>query len=1326
MRLMVTRPPRQHPPLPEPQPLDLAAAPREAGRPMGNLFQALLPAAGGIGMMLFMVSGRNTMFMFAGAFMLLATVGGALAMYVLSRTGPRKKHHEDRGRYLQYLEEIRDYLREQGTAYRLRARQVHPDPSTLGALASSPRAFERRRHDADFGHVRVGIGSVPYPVTVGIPKPSSPLEHLDPVVHRALTNISATYRSLRDQPVTVDLAATDSTIVSADSREALLTMARVMMSSLAALHAPHDLGLAIASPQATHDFQFSMFLPHCEEEGATDGVVPRRWIAATTAQLAAELADEFTRRERALRSANSPVREPRHLFIFLDEWTTGTTGPVMSPALAAVASLSDLQVSVIRLARDPRFAPDDVQVRLDITGDNVLVTNQNGGSTLARMDSFSRLQAMSVARALAPVGATPELDEVDHSNVTVNDLLGVDDVTNFDPEVMWGPKSRSDSLTVAVGVDTHGRPVTLDLKEASLNGMGPHGLVIGATGSGKSELLRMMVLGLAINHSPEDLSFVLVDFKGGATFAGLETLPHVAGVITNLQDDTGLVDRMAEAMDGEIARRQQLLLDHGNFAHLFEYKAARRNDTSIPAIPHLVLIVDEFAELMSAKPDIAELFETIGRVGRSIGVHQTLASQRIDGGKIRQFESYLSYRFALRTFNAEESRAVIGTAEAFELPSAPGSGFLKVDSSIFKQFQAGYVSGPYERPTSTAIVAPPVVQELSVLNRFGRDEHLSPVVTDSAVVDTSDQPAGRSLLDVAVSAMESDSYAVHQVWSPPLAHLHTTADVFRRFGPPVAGGPTVARVGTIDIPREQRQEPLDLEIGGNDTHIAILGGPQSGKSTTLRAIAHSLAQVYSPTAVTCHAIDLSGALRQLRDLPNVGTIAGRADPALTARLLFELETEIDRREALFEAHGIHSLGQLRSAFADGRLPQLTAAEIVLFVDGYATIRTDHDDWHDKLVALVTRGGRYGLHVILTASRLYELRSNIHVAIPTTIELRLNEPSDTCYDRVLAKSLTDNTPGRGQVPGPYLAHIAVPGHCPGDDIDQSDETHLVTAENRSASELQQRWSQRAIGVRMLPERLSFTELESLATSSHLAAPRPPTDIRALQPLLLGVTEPTIDPVWAELSGADPHLFVFGDHESGKTNVLKLLAHQLMALHDPEELVIAVVDPRRSLLGDIPEAYCGAYAHNAQLATSLASSLAGAIDERQPAGLSPQELLNHQWRGPHIVCLVDDADTLPPNCLDPLAERAAIAADVGFHLVMARHSGGLARVTYQPGVSRFRELGATALLLSGDPDEGHVWGKSALNRRSSGRAMMVRRGVEMMTQTAFLDRAVTTTQ
>ena len=293
--------------------------------------------------------------------------------------------------------------------------------------------------------------------------------------------------------------------------------------------------------------------------------------------------------------------------------------------------------------------------------------------------------------------------------------------------------------------------------------------MVGATGSGKSELLRSMTAALAARHQPSLLNLLLIDFKGGAAFAGLEPLPHVAGLVTNLAEEPGLIGRVKAALAGELERRQKLLRDAGELSSIGEYHAhLSRIGNAGQAVsgdggtfPYLVVVVDEFGELLESEPSFIEVFNAIGRMGRSLGVHLLLATQRLDEGRVRALEPHLRYRLALRTFSAAESRSVLGSPAAFELPPVPGLGYLAVDESVkrFKGAIATLVNRPVSRQPSP--LATNALRPLTLLGRSsgggGNRDELPGGMGESSTAPVSRAPASQEPASRAPAIQEPAS-----------------------------------------------------------------------------------------------------------------------------------------------------------------------------------------------------------------------------------------------------------------------------------------------------------------------------------------------------------------------------------------------------------------------------------------------------------------------------------------------------------------------------------------------------------------------------------------
>ncbi len=1046
---VVRRPVREVPAAPRPEIRTLAApppapAPAGAGR---TAAQVLLPAMGGLGTVLFLVANGNPVFLLAGAVMLVGMVGGAAAMLLGQRTGARRQARMLRERYAAHVEEEREVLRAAGRQQSEHAARIHPHPGALAALVEIPgRLWERRPADPDFLQLRVGLGTVPRAVRVVLPTPSSPLEVSDPICRRAGELLVRAHGGLPRQPVVVP-AGEAGTVTVVGHAEGARHVARLLIAQLTSLHAPGELRLAICCPpSAVSLWSWCKWLPHCYDNASSDGVAPRRLAAGSLPELRAELDRELSARleeaAHARRLGGRPA--PRQRIVVLVDETVGPQAGDLDPGEPGV-SLTQLGVSVVRLVASREAEPGQVDVRVEVAGEAVTVERLGSepDTVTGVLDEFGIAEAEALARALAPLRleVEPTLGEPMTATTELPRLLEVDDPAGYNVHDLWRRREPRDFLRVPIGVCGDGRPLILDLKEAAHGGMGPHGLCVGATGSGKSELLRTLVLALAMTHPPERLSLLLVDYKGGATFAGMERLPHTAGLITNLSDDLGLVDRMHDALFGELRRRQQVLLRAGNVPDITDYDRRRSQGQPLPALPNLLVVVDEFAELLTARPDFIDLFIAVGRIGRSIGVHQLLASQRLEEGRLRGLEASLSYRIALRTFNAEESRAVLGVPDAFELPPLPGSGFLKVDTTVFERFKAAYVSGPAQQRSAALPPAAPTCEPFELFNRQPLAELEAAGSRDGAPhpADAAARPAGESLLDLVVARLaeagEESGEGVRQIWLPPLPGLLPLDAV---TGPPVEQrerglrltDPQLGRlripVGLLDLPAEQEQEPFVLDLSGSTGHLAILGAPQTGKSGLLRTLITAAALTHAPGEVAFYCLDLGGGtLGPLAELPHVGTVCPRSDADRIRRTVHEVQGLLEERERVFAGHGIDAVETMRRLWRSGSLPELPFADVFLVVDNYPALRSDHEDAADLLTDIATRGLAYGVHLVLTAPRWHDLRPALQTAIGGRVELHLADPLDSVIDRKLAANISARQPGRCLSDRALLGQVALP-------------------------------------------------------------------------------------------------------------------------------------------------------------------------------------------------------------------------------------------------------------------------------------------------------------
>ena len=1116
-----------------------------------------------------------------------------------------------------------------------------------------------------------------------------------------------------DRAVTVDLGATPHLLVAGPPRSGRSEVLRTAAAGLAARLGPDRLRLALFDVAGAGAFAELARLPH---------VVGLATGPGSAAPALARVEDEV-RARRGQRSGPDHGGDKPRLVVVLDDLTAldgadpsaheclarlASSGPSTGVHLMvaggeeaatvgpghgwaevrlARAGLGSFRAggpaAVFRAAAVSTATPDDggaVQVAPFLFGPCAAPRGTGGHDPGddAPTDLTRLVEATRAAVAGEGMPSPPQLwDDTGPTtsarSVGLPELLGAADVAAIDPGQTWRPRPDEDRLRVPVGVTPAGDPLCLDLKEAALGGMGPHGLVIGATGSGKSELLRTLVAALAVNHGPDQLCLVLVDFKGGASFSALAGLPHVAGLITNLQDDLALVDRMHDALHGEQRRRQELLRRAGNLASAHEYEQRRASGTGLKPLPSLLVVVDEFAELLAARPDFVDLFVAIGRVGRSLGMHLLLASQRLEEGRLRGLESHLGYRVCLRTFSATESRAVLGVPDAHHLPPEPGAGYLKVGAGDPQPFRAAYASAPHSGPVP-------------------------------ATEEGGHRPA--TALDVTVSRLRRAGSPAHQVWLPPLPPLITLDRVLPPLvedgcrGLVAEGWPGVGRVavpvGLVDKPRDQAQHLLVCDLSGAEGNLAVVGGPQSGKTTFLRTLLSSLVLTHTPAEARLYCLDLGGGgLSALVEAPHVAAVAGRLDPERVRRVAAEVEAVLARRERLFHEHGLDSAAGFRALRAGGLLPEDEPGDVFVVVDNWAALRQVCEQAEEVVADVAARGLGFGVHVVVTANHWSELRGRLRDSFGGRLELRLNEPAESALDRRGAANLARDVPGRGLTKDGLQFQACLPrvdGRASTEDLQPA----LANLVGRARAA----WpGPPAPPVRLLPRNVPFTDLPGPATHRGRGVP-------------VGLAGPDLEPVHVDLGGADPHFVVFGDGESGKTGFLKTFLTGLTARCGPHQASLLVVDYRRSLLDAVPPGHLLGYAGAAPAAAGEVARLREVLAARLPGPDVPAHELRQRswWSGPDLYVVVDDYDLVAgagANPLAPLLDLLAQGRDVGLHLVLARRVAGASRALFEPVLQRVKELGSPGLILSGDASEGPLLGPQRASPQVPGRGLLVRR-------------------
>ncbi len=1292
-----------------PEPVAVARPPARMRRGAGGLIQILLPVLGSLGIVAFAVVTPNKLFLIvACVFVAIALLTALISAWTQRRSGKLSARNQRR-LYRAHLAEREERLRVLAARQREIDERLYPDPVRLVGVAAHRRyLWERRPHDADFLAFRVGHATVPLACPVRLELPDDPMNEYEPELLDAAQELVARWGRVEDLSVVAGLRDADVVTVSG-ARDRMLDLTRSLLAQAAAFRAPADLRILVSfSPERAQEWDWVKWLPHARSgRGARGGgLAPQLLLAAGPDELAVLLEEHVQPRIEQLRRIEaSSAEEARvgvdapELLVVLDGYHAGDASARLPLVRELSARGHDLKVHTLCLVEDGNAEPPEAALRVLVPGDGPATLERTGANGFhisgIRLDRLGSAAAEGLSRALAPL----RLEE----NAAAIDLAAEVRLSELE-------SPRPGQLCAPIGVSEDGDTLVLDLKQAADGGMGPHGLIVGATGSGKSELLRTIVASLAASHEPDELCFVFVDFKGGAAFADLAGLPHSAGMITNLQHDLSLVDRMYDALFGEQQRRQSMLRAAGNLDDITAYRNARASRPELEPMPHLLLIVDEFGELLANRPEFIDLFLAIGRVGRSLGMHLLLSSQRLEEGRLRGLEGHLRYRICLRTYSAAESKTVLGSSDAYLLPPFPGVGYLSVDTDVFQRFKTALVTRPHDDGTRRADRRS-VVSAFELAHDDGDQAGAAPDLHRDAPTE----------LDVIVRGLRAGAAGpVHQVWLPPLPKLLPLSGVAQRpawwervdgaepsggagrsgeagpsgearpsgeAGP--AGGPRSC-LGLLDRPSEQRQDPFTVDLSGGGGHVAIVGAPQTGKSTLLRTLLVSLLRTASPDELRVYALDLGGGLlRALTDAPHVGGISGRSDPEQLEAIVHQVRALLDEREAVFREHAIDSMEEARRRRGEGLLSPDVCADVLLVIDNWGALLRDFEELAEPLSEIASAGLAHGIHLVVTAGRWAELRASMREAFGTRLELRLNDPLESEFGRKLAEAIPPETPGRGVTAEGLYFQTALPRLD-----DRASTIDLADAVSAIARELSLRWhGSPTPGVRVLPARLGAEALPGPSAATGVP---------------LGLEEMTLAPANLDLLGSDQHLLILGDSESGRSSALRLIAQGLARIHADGRARLIVVDFRRGLedLGGLGLP-CRHITRTPQLdelmreLTALCVARLGELDGAAPA---PGD------RGDPVYVLVDDYDLVASVGGMPMAALGDIifqGRDSGIHGIVARTAAGAGRAMLDPVLSRLTESGAPALVMSGDPHDGPLIRGVRGEPLPPGRGRLVRR-------------------
>lgn len=1184
-----SRTPRQHIPYPQEE-LVIQPPPAAANPPSTSPISIILPIFGSlIGIVISVIAstsmrtGAVPIFAFVSLPMMLFSIGGGLYNHFNQKKKYETAIQARETNYRAYLvaqqNTISQWVNEQQRANVT----PNPDPPSCVRLAEERglRLWEREPHDDDFLYLRLGIGNLKPTFQIKVPEVPPGTIQPDPLLAEA-ASIKSQFRVIPNTAVQLPLKEAGSAGIIGQKKQ-LLEIARTLLIQLCTHHSPDEVKIVLVIPEKEKEWNWARWLPHIWNSEKS----VRYFLATDESKHIVLFTLEEMINQRLFQSVQQnnsglvkDVSLPKYLFIFADQkiWT-GNDKDTFSPLLDTLLTRGkELGVYSVFLTERHDCVPKDCKATVDLTdssGSGTLTISATGESTRFQPDTIDLTTADRFARSLAAIQLeTLSGGERIPTQASIADLFDLVDVNKISIDTLWDNSRPAASLGVPFGLRGGGKKAKIDLQDASVGGFGSHALVGGTTGTGKTQFLQTLILLLAAHFKPTDLQFVLIDYKGGNLMLGLEDLPHIVSSLTNIENQgnqTDLIQRLFDSFNVEISRRAKLLQQR-KAANINEYI---RNFSSYgpeaEALPHLFIIIDEFAELILKNPnsDLMKRLISLGQIGRYAGVHLILATQNPGTIIHEDLRNVLNTRICLRMGSREASSQILRRSDAFDniTKDQVGRAYIQVgNNDIFESLQVAWGGAPNVTSGKTV-----VYHTVKTVDLDG-SRTLITTQADPSLVEMQMAVLARKVVE---TARQRGYQRQPGIWLPllPIAVERSTicGNLAEFDGNEWPDANLLSPVvGLFDDPQNKKQGPLAPDFSANP-HLLIFGSPGTGKTTLLHTLLVSLVHQHSPIDLNAYIIDFGGRnFTWFETLPHVGAVVQTGENERVRRLLSYIEHEFEQRRELFEVERVKSITEYR-AHSKNALP-----DIFLFLDNYAGF---HDTFvknqmntpeFDALIQIAAEGGSLGIHLVMTSSMVTGFPVKVSDRIPMVVSFELNNPLD--YSLALGK-LEGVQPTKG-IHGRGLIKLPIAGQKPrildfqaafpaqGDsEFDRNQEL------KRMVEQMSMAWKDRP-GAYTIPPLQKIVQLAEIIPD----LPYPNLSNRASDRVTIGkrLASPDLAPFTVALNEG-PHFWIAGPGYSGKSSLLQTwliaLADQMPA-HQLRFFAIDLPDAGLSRLSDLP--------------------------------------------------------------------------------------------------------------------------------------------------------------
>ena len=1035
---------------------------------------------------------------------ILVTVTMSIASAIFSVRGffkNRKKFKEDKKEridlYHLYLKdkaiELNKLEREQrdGMLYHF------PNINELTGLVTdySHRIYEKTPLHFDFLYYRLGLGQVPtsYKLTYGQEERSGKKDALEEEGYALYTR----HKKIPDLPIVANLS--HGPVGYIGPRNLVLEQLQLLVMQLAVFHSYHDVQVITIMPEEERDqWDWLRWLPHAtlQELNVRGFVYNQRTHDQVLNSLNQILKLRKAQKEEATRQETT-LYSPHYVVLVTDEKL------ILDHIIMEffTEDPTDLGCSLIFVQDVMSSLSENIKTVVNIKDRNTgqLVMEEGILREIDfRLDHFPEgYDKERIARTLAPLNHLQNLKSSIPDTVTFMEMYGAETFSDLQVLQKWQQNAPYKSLAVPIGLRGKEDLVYLNLHEKA---HGPHGLIAGTTGSGKSETIQSYILSLAVNFHPHDVAFLLIDYKGGGMANLFKNLPHLLGTITNLDGAQSM--RALASINAEIHRRERLFREF-EVNHINQYQKKFKNGEATEPLPHLFLISDEFAELKVNQPDFIKELVSIARVGRSLGVHLILATQKPSGVVDDQIWSNSRFKLALKVADRTDSMEMLKTPDAAEITQT-GRAYLQVgNNEVYELFQSAWSGADYQPDKDEMGIEDHTIY---LINDLGQYEVLNQDLSGLDLAeDIKEVPTELEAIVSQIQLLTESQQIppVPQPWLPPLKERMTLQEL-EPIQPQEAWEqkkPVSVLLGMADIPQAQKQEPVSVNLS-KDGHILLYGSPGTGKTTFLQSAAMDLARKFSPKDVTLYLMDFgTNGLAPLGQLPQVADTLLLDQTEKIAKFVRIMERELNRRKKLLSDYGVGTLELYRQASGQQE------PAIVILLDSYESMKEEayEADLFKLLVRISREGLSIGVHLLVTAGRQSNLRAQFYANFKHQLSLPQNDVGEV-------RSIVGSTPlaatmedikGRALMKRDEVdvIQLALP-------VAGANDAQVLNNLRQEVASLQEAWTgQRPNAIPMVPEEL--TEADFYSRASVQAAYD-----KGLVPL--GLDMETVEPITWNLS------------------------------------------------------------------------------------------------------------------------------------------------------------------------------------------------------------------